>query len=75
MTFTEKDGNVIHEWVNNKAYDYKLNQGWSPTGKSRTAYSEPKWVSNLRGHERSVLILDDSLRAQQRFINAIMDLF
>lgn len=74
MTYTEKDGTVVYSWVNNKEYDYKLNLNWHPTGKSRTAYSEPKWVSNLRNHERSVLILDDSLRAQQRFINAIMDL-
>jgi hypothetical protein len=74
MTFKEKDGNIIHDWVNNKAYDFKLNQDWHPTGRTRTAYSEPKWVSNLRNHEKSVLILDDSLRAQQRFINATMDL-
>lgn len=62
------------QWANDKNHESFLRLGYLDTGSTRTGYAEPKWVNSLRNYEKSVLLLDDSLRSQPRFINALMDL-
>lgn len=57
----EKAGDLI--WANDKSFDLYVKSGYHPTGETRTGYAEPKWVSNLKRYETSILLLDDSFRA------------
>lgn len=51
--------------------DYKA-RGYIPTGKDRMGYSLPEWVPT---HENGAIVLfDDWSRAQQRFIQACMEI-
>ena len=51
--------------------DYKA-KGYEPTGKDKMAYSLPEWVPT---HDKGALILfDDYNRAQQRFLQAVMEI-
>ncbi len=61
-------------WGNEKEYDLLIKADYIPTGEIRTGYAEPKWVSKLKKHDTSVLILDDVFRSHQRFVNALMEL-
>lgn len=67
-----KEGDIV--WVNDKSFDIYVGLGYKPTGETRTGYAEPKWVSNLKKYETGILLLDDSFRCHQRFMNALMEL-
>lgn len=70
----ELDNGKEKVWVNEKSFDIHVSSGYTPTGSTRTGYAEPKWVSRLKDYKTSVLLLDDSLRSHQRFVNALMEL-
>ena len=50
-------------WITSKVIEEFIKLGYKPTGNSRTGYCEPEWVSELRDHNTSVLLIDDFTRA------------
>lgn len=51
-------------WVNEKNYDHYAKEGYVTTGKARTSYAPPAWLSLIdTGAKNSILILDDFSRA------------
>jgi len=60
--FELKKGEEIF-WANDKSFDIYIKDNYHPTGQTRTGYAEPKWVSNLKNYETSILLLDDSFRS------------
>lgn len=74
MIRTDEDGAVDAEkWVSEQNLPVHQNLGWELTADTRTDYAPPKWVTMLN-KERNLLILDDYSRADQRFLQACMEL-
>ena len=60
------------KWADEAILDDYKKKGYEPTGKDKMAYSLPDWVPT---HDKGTLILfDDWTRAQQRFIQACMEI-
>lgn len=59
----EMELNNVYYWITSKVIDEFIKMGYKPTGKSRTGYCEPEWVSELRNHDTSILLIDDFTRA------------
>lgn len=59
-------------WVNESATSQFVNNGYIFTGETRTTYAPPEWIAN-KG-DNGILLLDDWNRADQRFIQACMEL-
>ena len=62
------------KWVDENAYDFHINNGWEPTGKHRTSNCIPEWLSKVKPGSGFVLLLDDYSRADNRFMQACMEL-
>ena len=59
-------------WVDENAIDQYSKQDYEFTGNKRMAYCPPEWIAD---RERGgILMLDDWNRADQRFIQAVMEL-
>src|SRR5690606_17490070 len=71
---TNDGDKAVTEWFKESVALTMINQGWSYTGKVRTEYAEPDWVTTLKSKEYSILNLDDFSRADIRFQQAIMQL-
>ena len=68
-----KEGNdFLCEWVNEKAIEHYKYLGYKMTNESRMGYAIPEFVVD-KG-EGYILLLDDFSRAEQRFIQATMEL-
>jgi hypothetical protein len=67
-TITKKVG----QWVDELAVEEYLKQGWKVTGKNRMSYCAPNWIADVK--KGGMLILDDWNRADQRFVQAVMEL-
>lgn len=59
-------------WVDENATEQYTKQGYSFTGEKRMSYCPPEWISNIQGG--GILLLDDYTRADQRFLQACMEL-
>lgn len=60
-------------WIDEKAVDEYIKQGFEFTGEKRMSYCAPEWIAGLED-KPGILILDDYSRADQRFIQACMTL-
>lgn len=60
-------------WVRDRNYDAYVKSGWRDTGKMRTGYAPPAWLTLLKS-EKSLLIIDDYNRGSQRFMQALMSI-
>jgi hypothetical protein len=67
-TMTKKVG----QWVDELAVEEYMRQGWKVTGKNRMSYCAPEWIADKKNG--GILLLDDWNRADQRFIQACMEL-
>lgn len=72
MAKEKEDGNWITLWADEVLLDDYKSKGYSPTGKDKMAYSLPEWVPT--SDKGTLILLDDFSRAQQRFIQATMEL-
>ena len=59
-------------WIDENATEQYTKQGYSFTGQKRMTYCPPEWIANKTGG--GILILDDWTRADQRFIQACMEI-
>jgi len=59
-------------WIDEPAVEEFQHQGYKFTGNKRMAYCAPEWIAG-KG-ENGILILDDFTRADQRFLQACMEL-
>jgi hypothetical protein len=59
-------------WIDEPAVPEYIKQGYNFTGDKRMVHAEPEWIAGKT--EGILLILDDYSRAQQRFLQAIMEL-
>lgn len=62
----------VGQWVDELAVEEYLKQGWKVTGKNRMSYCAPEWIADKK--EGGILLLDDFNRADQRFLQATMEL-
>ena len=60
------------KWVDEVALEQYLNAGFVATGKKQMSYAAPEWIANKENG--GILLLDDWNRADQRFIQAVMEL-
>lgn len=59
-------------WVNETICQEYISLNYKPTGRSRMGYAPPEWIT---GKENGgILLLDDWTRADQRYIQAVMEL-
>jgi hypothetical protein len=65
-----KDG--IKKWVQETLLETYVKGGYRPTSQSRMSHASPEWIQG-KG-EGGFLILDDYTRADQRFMQATMEL-
>jgi len=65
--------NIECMWIDEKAVDEYVKQGYEFTGEKRMSYCPPEWIAGLED-KPGILILDDYSRADQRFIQACMTL-
>lgn len=68
------DDPTVEQWVDEVSYSSWLTKGYKPTGLSRMAYAAPEWIAGREHPNGGVLLLDDWTRADQRFIQACMEL-
>ena len=59
-------------WFNDKQFDVMIKAGYDPTGEVKTEIAPPAWVKVLK--DGGILLLDDYNRADQRFMNATMEM-
>jgi len=59
-------------WIDENAIEQYSKQGYVFTGEKRMSYCPPEWIADKVGG--GILILDDWNRADQRFIQAVMEL-
>ena len=60
------------KWVDEVALTQYLEAGFVATGKKQMSYAAPEWIANKENG--GILLLDDWNRADQRFIQACMEL-
>ena len=66
------DGKVITKWVPESLLPTYIQNKYIPSGEKRMTHAAPEWIQG-RG-EGGILILDDYTRADQRFLQACMEL-
>lgn len=67
------EGVTVNRWVSQKEMENLFNHGWVPTESDpRMSYAKPEWIANRGG--AGILLIDDWTRADNRFIQACMDL-
>ncbi len=59
-------------WVDENAVEQYTKRGYNFTGKKRMSYCAPEWIANKQNG--GILLLDDYTRADQRFLQACMEL-
>lgn len=59
-------------WVDELAVSEYFKNGYKMTGKNRMSYCAPEWIADKK--EGGILLLDDFNRADQRFLQATMEL-
>lgn len=59
------------KWIQESVMDTYLKEGFVPNGESRMSHAVPSWVHNLP--ENGILNLDDYSRADQRFMQSLME--
>lgn len=59
-------------WVDENAIDEYVKRGYSFTGNKRMSYCPPEWIADKKAG--GILILDDYSRADQRFLQCVMEL-
>ena len=59
-------------FVDEHLVEDKRTEGYKATGKNRMSYCPPEWIANKE--KGGILLLDDWNRADQRFIQAVMEL-
>jgi MoxR-like ATPase len=62
----------VGAWVDELAVAEYLKNGYKMTGKNRMSYCAPEWIADKK--EGGILLLDDFNRADQRFLQATMEL-
>jgi len=62
----------VGQWVSELAVSDYLKNGYKMTGKNRMSYCAPEWIAGKK--KGGILLLDDWNRADQRFIQAVMEL-
>jgi len=67
-----EDGKVLTKWVPESLLPMYIQNKYVPSGEKRMAHAAPEWIQG-RG-EGGILILDDYTRADQRFLQACMEL-
>jgi hypothetical protein len=65
-----KDG--VKKWVQETLLETYVKNGFRPTSQSRMSHAAPEWIQGQQ--EGGFLILDDYTRADQRFMQATMEL-
>lgn len=60
------------KWVPESTLNLYIQSKYVPTGEKRMGYAVPEWIQNKS--EGGILILDDYSRADQRFVQACMEL-
>lgn len=60
------------KWVPESTLSLYVQNKYVPTGEKRMGYAVPEWIQNKS--EGGILILDDYSRADQRFVQACMEL-
>ena len=73
LPVTVSGENIECMWIDEKAVEEYIKQGYEFTGQKRMAYCPPEWIAGLED-KPGLLILDDYSRADQRFIQACMTL-
>jgi len=61
------------KWVDEISYPNYLNKGYTATDRRRMSYAQPEWIEGVNNNG-GILLLDDWTRADQRFIQACMEL-
>ncbi len=59
-------------WVDEQAIQEYLKQGYTFTGQKRMSYCAPEWIADKPAG--GILLLDDFNRANERFMQAVMEL-
>ena len=67
-----EDGKVVTKWVPESLMPMYVQNKYIPSGEKRMSHAAPEWIQG-RG-EGGLLILDDYTRADQRFLQACMEL-
>lgn len=67
-----EDGKVVTKWVPESLMPMYVQNKYVPSGEKRMSHAAPEWIQG-RG-EGGLLILDDYTRADQRFLQACMEL-
>ena len=62
----------VGQWVDELAVSDYLKNGWKMAGKNRMSYCAPEWIADKK--KGGILLLDDYNRADQRFLQACMEL-
>jgi MoxR-like ATPase len=60
------------KYVDENSLDEARSEGYKTTGHNRMSYCPPEWIANKENG--GILLLDDWNRADQRFIQAVMEL-
>ena len=58
-------------WIDDAAIEQYTKQGYEFTGNKRMSYAPPEWIADKEGG--GILLVDDWSRADQRFIQAMME--
>lgn len=66
--------NEVCYWVAKDLLDSYIKSDYTVTGEHRMSYAKPMWVPTTVNPNGGILILDDFNRADQRFLQAIMEL-
>jgi hypothetical protein len=59
-------------WIDEQAIGSYEKEGYKFTGNKRMSYAPPEWVANMK--DGGILLLDDYSRADQRYLQACMEL-
>jgi MoxR-like ATPase len=75
--FPVKEHEVVKEdgttkWIPESLLLTYINSKYKPTGNKRMSHASPEWINGKK--EGGILILDDWTRADQRFVQAVMEI-
>lgn len=71
INLKNEEGNQV-KWVPESAIELYAKEGYNPSGEKRMKHAPPDWIQGKT--EGGILILDDYTRADQRFLQACMEL-
>jgi len=69
---TKEEPKWLKTWVDEPLLDSYKERKYQATGKSQMGYCPPEWIADKK--EGGILLLDDYNRADQRFLQAAMEL-